>query len=59
MVIAVPDGVILEHELARERRIGVERDGRRLGELLVAERPDGRGGCRAVLTEQIDALPPS
>src|SRR6185436_2542947 len=34
VVIAVADGVILEHELARERRIGVERHRRRPIELL-------------------------
>ncbi len=54
MVIAVADRVILEHELARERSLTVERHGRRLCKLLVGQGPDGgrRGG--AVLTYQID-----
>jgi hypothetical protein len=36
VVITVPDGVILEEELARERGIGVERHRRGLIELVVA-----------------------
>ena len=43
VVIAVPDGVILEHELAHEWGIGVEGYRSGLIELLVAESPDG--GC--------------
>jgi len=53
VVITVPDGVILEHELARERGIGVERDRGRLIELPVAQSPDGGRGRRAVAPEQI------
>src|SRR5436190_7479168 len=56
MVIAVPDGVILEHELARERRFGIERDRSRLAELFVGERPDGVGRRCTVATEQIKGL---
>ena len=58
MVIAVADGVILEHELARERSIGVERDRRGLGELFVAERADRCRRGRAVRVEA-DRAPPS
>ena len=50
----MPDGVVLEHELARQRGIGIERHRRCLHELFVAERADrGRGG-RAVCPEQIE-----
>lgn len=53
-MIAVPNGVIFEHELARERRVGVERHRSGLRQLRVRERPDG--GCRsqAVLLQQCD-----
>jgi hypothetical protein len=51
-MIAVPDGVILKHELTREWRIRVERHRSGLSELLVAESPDGCRGCRAVDPEQ-------
>ena len=54
VVVAVPDGVILEHELARERRVGVERDRGGPIELLVAERANGSRGCRAVPPEQVE-----
>src|SRR5207247_1025029 len=37
VVIAVPDGVILEHELARDRGIGVERGRSGLASRLLAE----------------------
>ena len=37
----MPDGVILQHELAGERSIGVERHRRGLIELSVTQRPDG------------------
>ena len=57
VMIAVPDGVVLEHELARERSIGVERHRRRPIELLVAERTDRRRGGRAVAPQQ-DRAPP-
>ena len=50
----MPDGVVLEHELARERRVGVERHRRRPIELLVAERADGGRRRRAVAPEQIE-----
>ena len=48
------DGVILQHELARQRRIGVERHRRRAIELLVAERADRRRGRGAVAPQQIE-----
>ena len=37
MVIAVTHGVVLEHVLTREGRVGVERVGGRGGQLLVGE----------------------
>ena len=49
----MPDGVILEHELARKRGIGVERYWSSLIELSIAERPDGGRGRRAVAPEQV------
>lgn len=51
VVIAVPDGVILQHELAREWGIRVERYRGRLIELPVAQSPDCGCGRRAVLSE--------
>ena len=53
-MIAVPDGVILEHELAGERRIGIERHWGRLRELFVRERAKRGRSCRAVFLEQLD-----
>jgi hypothetical protein len=35
VVIAVPDGMIFEHELARQRPVGIERDRRGQGEVLI------------------------
>ena len=49
MVKAVPDRVILEEELRRQGRIGVERDGRGVIQLLVGERAYGIGGLLGVL----------
>lgn len=49
----MPHGVILKYELARERRIGVERHRRGLIEFLVAQSSDCRRRCRAVAPEQI------
>ena len=37
MVITVPDGVILQHELARERGISIQRYRGRVSELFVTE----------------------
>ena len=54
----MPDRVVLEHELAGERRVGVERHRRRAIELLVAERADRRGGRRAVRAGA-DRAPPA
>ena len=48
VVIAVPDGVILQDELAGQRRVGVERDRSSPVKLLVAEPPDDGCRCRAV-----------
>ena len=56
VMIAVAHRVILEHELARDRRVAVERDRRGAIELLVAQRADRGRGRRAVLPQQIDAL---
>ena len=52
-MIAVPHRVILEYELTREWRVGVQ--GHRGGpiEILVAERPDHRRSRRAVVPEQL------
>ena len=50
----MPHGVILQHELAREWGIGVERHSSGLIELLVAESPDCSRGRRAVLPQQIE-----
>jgi hypothetical protein len=43
MAIAVPDGVILQHELTRHRRIRAERRFRRSIELVIAEGADRSG----------------
>ena len=53
-MIAMPDGVIFEHELAGERRVGVERHGSRLRELGVSERPDRGRGRQSVLLQQFN-----
>ena len=46
VVIAVPDGVIFQKELTRQRRVSVERHRRRLRELRIAEGADrGRRRC--------------
>src|SRR5438552_1903665 len=50
MMVAVPDRVILEHELARDRRVRVERRRRRAIELLVAQCADRRRGPMQYLT---------
>src|SRR5579859_6605521 len=56
VVIAVSNRMILQHELTRQRRIGVERYRRGPIELLVAERANrGRRG-RAVATQQRERL---
>ena len=54
-MIAVPDGVILEHELGGQRRIGVGGHRGRSIELFVGERPDGGGGGGAAAAEQLSA----
>ena len=52
-MIAMPHGVILEKELARQRGVRVERHRSSSIKLLIAQRADrGRGG-RAVLPEEI------
>src|SRR5512143_2322836 len=53
VVIAVPHGVVLEHELARERRVRIERERGGTVELLVAQRPDRGGGGRGVAPQQV------
>src|SRR6476620_7346663 len=53
VMIAVPHRVVLEHELARERSVGVERQLGRAVELVVGQRPDRRRGRGAVPLEQI------
>ena len=53
-MIAVPDGVILEHELTRDRGIGVQRCLGGAIELLVAQIPDGCGGGRAVAPQVLE-----
>ena len=52
MMERVTHGVILEHELAGERRVGVQRDARRPVELRVGQAADRRGRRRAVGLEQ-------
>ena len=56
MVVAVPNGAVFEHELARERRIAVQ--GHQSGpiEILVAERANRGRGRGAVAPEQYLAL---
>jgi hypothetical protein len=44
VVITMPHGVILEHKLAREWRVGVERYRSCAIELLIAESPDRSRG---------------
>ena len=58
MVIAVSHRVILQHELAGERGIGVEGDRRRLRELRVGEGSDGVGGGSAVLPQELEGCVP-
>jgi hypothetical protein len=53
-MVAVTDGVVLEHELTREGRVGVERHRRGSVESLVAEGSDRRGSRCAVLPKQIE-----
>src|SRR5262245_13307752 len=53
MVIAVPNGVVLQHELAGERGVGIERDRRRSVQLIVGQLANRRRGRRAVAAEQI------
>ena len=48
MVIAVPNRMILEHELTGERGVRVERDRRGPIQLLIAQRPHRRRGSLAV-----------
>src|SRR5262249_3512213 len=56
VVITMPDGVILKHELACHWGVGVERHRSGLIEILVAQYSD-RGRCRsAVAPEQIQRL---
>jgi len=55
VVIAVADGVVLQHELARDRRIRIERRLSGAIELFVRERADRRGGG-AVAPQQISSL---
>jgi len=57
-MITVAYGVILEHELARDRRIGIE--GRRSGsiEIFIAQCANGRRGRRAVAPQQLERRPP-
>ena len=49
----MPDGVILEYELAREWGIGVERHRSGPIELFVTQSPDCCRGCRTVTPEQL------
>ena len=56
MVVAVPHRVILQKELASERRVGVERDRRGAVELRVLQPADGGGGEPAVPAKQLDRL---
>ena len=57
-MIAVPDRVILQHELAGEWSIGVQRYRRGSIQLLVAECPYGCCRHSAVVVEQIERLLP-
>src|SRR5512134_791562 len=56
VVVAVPDRVVLEHELGGDRGIAVEGGRRRPVELLVGQPPDGCGGRGAVAPEQVQRL---
>ena len=56
VVVAVPHRVILEKELAGERRVGVERYRRGAVELRVLQPADGGRGKLAVPTKQLDRL---
>src|SRR6187431_1071301 len=54
MMVTVTNRVILQKELARQRRVGIERDRSRPIELFVAERTNRSGGCRTVETQQVE-----
>jgi hypothetical protein len=56
VVIAVAHGVILQHELAGDRRVGVQRRRRRVVQLRVGEGPNRRSRVRTVAKKQIDGL---
>ena len=53
VMVAVSKRVVLDEELASERRIRIQRHGGRPVQLLVAERPDGRCGRGAVDPKQL------
>lgn len=51
VVIAMPDGVIFQQELARQRCSGIQRHRRGPCQILISESTDG-GGCRSAVTQQ-------
>ena len=53
-MVTVPDGVILEHELARHWSVRVERCRSAAIELLIAQSPDSLRGCGAVARKKIE-----
>src|ERR1044072_1943924 len=56
VVITVSHGVILQHELARQGRVRIERHGRRLIELLVRKLSDRCCCGGAVVSQQFEGL---
>ena len=56
MVEAVPKRVILHEELARQRRVGIQRDRGRAIERFVRDRANRGRGLPAVALEQIERL---
>src|SRR5204863_9048866 len=56
MMIAVPNRMILEEELAAERSIGVQRHRHCTIEIFVAQSPDRRRGRRAIALQKFERL---
>src|SRR5262245_66491023 len=54
VVVAMPNRMVLEEELAGERGIGVERDRSGAIQLLIAESPDGGRSCGAIAPQQVE-----
>src|SRR3954454_10776971 len=56
VMVAVPQGVVLNEELAGERGVAVEREAVRRIQLGVAQLADSRGSRRAVAADELERL---